>query len=165
MSDDTFTLHAVVNLGVWNSIENALRRPDLRKAFGKARKPTRGDQKDHRLKQVGSEGPWAPRAASTMAKRSSPSRRRARKLLGRLPNALILTATRQSIVARSRVKWSLAHQRGGIVGHGARLPAREFLWPSDSLLLKVARIIVAGLQETANAAATRALPRVAAGRA
>lgn len=94
--------------------------------------PMRLDQREHAKAKIGPEGGWAPRTQATLAqhrKKKLPSR-----ILGRLPTAVSYLATGLSVVGESRVAWSSVHQDGGTAGHGAKIPARPFLWISEKLL-------------------------------
>jgi len=130
---------ARVDLGFFQRARVQLAKPDLRPAWKESRKPLRADQRDHAKKQSGPDGAWAPRASSTKTRTSG--RKRQRKLLGRLPAALTSKYDRRKFTLRSLVKWSLAHWQGGRVGHGAVLPARVFLYASDSVLGTVSGIV------------------------
>lgn len=134
---------ARVNLSWVERALTALRRPDLRKAWQEAKKPLRADQRDHAKRQEGPSGTWAGRSPLTTARRSTGSgkRKRARKLLGRLPTALTSKATRSSVTVLSRAKWSGIHQEGGTAGYGARIPARPFLWASMQALEAIGYVI------------------------
>lgn len=125
-----------------------LRNPDLRPAWKAAKKPLRADQRDHAKRREGPGGAWPARSPLTQARRSTGSgkRKRARKLLGKLPSALTAKHTRTSVSVMSRSKWSAVHQEGGTAGNGARIPARPFLWASDKLLETVAGILSKGLK-------------------
>lgn len=87
------------------------------------KKPLRADQRDHARQQEGPDGKWP--------KRKLGGRRR---VLGKLPAAIKVTARGSMVSAVSRASWSGAHQDGAVVGRGARLPARPFLWLSNELL-------------------------------
>lgn len=143
-------------------VENGLRRMemagmDLRPLFNRVRKILRLDQREHAKQERGSSGPWAPLASSTIehrkARKGKQGRPRRRpihtytvKKLGRLPRSFKIKVTPHSIKAESTISWSGAHQpkRGDstVVGHGARLKAREFLWASTKLLQTVSRLAV-----------------------
>ncbi len=112
-------------------------------AFAQVKEPMRDDQKEHRKDKAGPESKWAPRAASTIA--SYRHRKHARALLGKLPTAVAYKASATGVTAESRAAWSDAHQEGAIVGHGARLPQRTFLWISDKLIDVATDIISAAL--------------------
>lgn len=144
---------AFVNL---RDVENGLRRMqlaglDLRPLFRRVQRDLRADQSSHAKEERGPDGKWPGLDADTLAKRSRQGagrRHRGRKKrrrrafgrkLGKLPRAFAITYSRSWIKATSRVKWSGAHQRGGIVGRGSRLPKRTFLWASTGLLQIVAR--------------------------
>ncbi len=131
-----------------------LRRIDLRKTFRELGKPTRIDQRQHHVAERGPAHRWPALAASTIARnrypRATKGRKRAggrwrkklpsisavmgRKLLRRLPAALISRASSHSLIVFSRVRWSGVHQEGGRAGHGARIPQRQFLWISPWLV-------------------------------
>jgi phage gpG-like protein len=100
----------------------------------------RADQRDHSKQKEGPDGKWPARkrlGSSTKKAR----RRNARKLLGKLPNAVVITASSTSVVARSRAAWSSVHQDGGRAGKGAVIPRRQFLWISDELLQTAADVV------------------------
>lgn len=107
-------------------------------------KPMKADQREHRKEKSGPDGSWAPRSAATIA-RAHGKRKLARSMLGRLPSAVQYKVTASSITGTSRVRWSGAHQDGDRVGHGARLPARTFLWLSDGFQTQAASTIAAAL--------------------
>jgi len=104
-------------------------------AFHALKKPMALDQRDHAKKRMGPQGPWRPQAASTRARRLSSPKHRPARLLGRLPLAIKYASTATSVSGTSRVAWSGAHADGTRVGHGARLPAREFHWISNAMLI------------------------------
>lgn len=109
-------------------------------------KPLRDDQRNHKRARSGSAAAWQPLAASTIANaRAHGKRKTARSLLGKLPTAVSYKATADSVTGTSRVAWSSAHQDGATVGHGAHLPAREFLWISDEMQVLADREIGAAL--------------------
>jgi len=130
-----------------------LRGKRLAPAFRELRKPLRADQRDHAKAQSGPDSSWPPRSPMTEKRRLAhnravrttkamktiaigKSKRRStpKKILGRLPAAIVMTVGELFVRATSRVPWSGAHQKGGRVGHGARLPARPFLWLSDRVV-------------------------------
>lgn len=110
------------------------RAKTLGPAFRALKVAMKADQREHRDEQAGPEGKWAPRAASTIAAAKEHHKRLPRRILGRLTTAISYRAMAEALIGESRVKWSLSHQEGGIVGRGARLPARPFLWMSDQFL-------------------------------
>lgn len=109
-------------------------------AFQALKKPMREDQKEHRKTKTGPSGSWAPRSAATLAAHHG-KRKLARTLLGKLPTAVSYKATAHGVTGESKVKWSAVHQEGGSAGHGAKIPARPFLWISDKLLDLAVNII------------------------
>lgn len=119
----------------------------LAAAWRKARKPLRADQRDHAKRKAGSDGSWASRSPLTQRKvgQGHGNAKRPRKLLGKLPGALTASSSTKGVKVESRAKWSRAIQEGGRVGNGARLPAREFLWASATVLGIVADIVAAGI--------------------
>lgn len=129
---------ATIRIGGVMDTFRRLARPDLLKAYKEMQGPARYDQRQHDVKEQGPDGPWPGLAASTAARyarmaRSKRRRRKPRKLLGRLPKAMQNIVSARSLIVRSRVKWSPAHQRGGVVGRGSRLPRRQFMWISTWL--------------------------------
>lgn len=111
-----------------------LRKLDIKAVFLKLRKPMHFDQRDHRDRQRGPNGPWQQLASSTKARYAREGKRRNRRILAKLPNARFTIVTSRSIKMRSRVRWSMAHQDGPTrVGRGSRLPQRQFLWISKRL--------------------------------
>lgn len=118
---------------VFRGIDAMTRRNVLAPAFKALKAPLRADQLEHADAKAGSDGGWAPRAASTLA-RHKYKPRLPRKLLGRLPRAVKYLASGRGVSGESLVGWSGAHQDGEVVGHGARLPKREHLWISAKML-------------------------------
>lgn len=117
-----------------------LRRGDFRQALLRLRKPARRDQREHKIRQQGPRGPWAPLAASTLERYARLGKRRNRRILARLPNSLAATVTPDRLTLKSRVRWSMAHQDGPTrVGRGSILPQRQFLWISNDLRKDVRR--------------------------
>lgn len=106
--------------------------------YRELRAPLREDQTQHAKEQSGPDGAWQPRSPFTIAKmaaaRRAGSRRRDRKLLGRLPRAITVRADSKGARAVSLVKWSMAHAQGARVGRGARLPQRQWLWLSPRII-------------------------------
>jgi hypothetical protein len=150
--------HAIVDL---SQVDRALADTELRAkrmapAFRELRPLLRRDQRDHAKGEQGSDGKWPARSPLTEARRKAKSRasrttralrtialgrfaRRStpRKILGRLPGAVVYTVGELFARATSRAKKiGPAHQFGLRVGRrlAVRLHAREFLWLSDKLL-------------------------------
>lgn len=107
---------------------------DLTPAFRELKKPMREDQKDHGKRQRGPFGTWARRKPSTLAFYRSRGKGRIPRPLGRLSTAVTYTASRFGVFGESRAKWSDVHMTGGVVGKGARLRARPFLWMATKFL-------------------------------
>lgn len=145
----------------WSEVDHALGDVELRAkrlapAWRQLRRPMRQDQGAHAKAEEGPTGRWAPRSPLTEARRKASNRRlrvsRAtrtialgkfprrptpKRILGRLPGALVVTVGDLFIRASSRIPvWPGAHQQGDHVGHHRRvaLPQRIFLWLGDSLL-------------------------------
>lgn len=112
------------------------RKRALSRAFGDLKEPLKLDQRDHAKQQAGPDGRWAPRAASTMARRKYRGHHAARRPLGRAPTAIQYTSDATGVYGRARFSWWRALQEGARVGRGHRsqLPAREFWWISDGVL-------------------------------
>lgn len=132
-------------------------RGSFKPVFDELKKPFREDLKAYARRQEGPDGHWPARKPSTderyrrrfsqrtsLKGKSGPVRRklvrrRSRKLLGKLPSAVTFKTFKGrggssgSIQAVSKVPWSEIMNSGGPVGHGAVLPAREFLFVSDAI--------------------------------
>ena len=50
------------------------------------------------------------------------------KLLGKLASSLNVSVSKGRLVVRSKVPWAGVHNEGGPAGHGAKVPARPFLF-------------------------------------
>jgi len=129
-----------------------LRGKRMAPAFRELRAPMRRDQSAHAKQQEGPSGAWPGRSPMTEARRKARNRGRRvtkaakaiglgkkprstpKKILGRLPRAVVYTIGELWIRATSRVPWSGAQQDGLRVGRGVKLPARTFLWLSDQLI-------------------------------
>jgi hypothetical protein len=146
----------------WTELDTALGDVDERgkrlgPAFRELRKPMRGDQRAHAKAEEGPDGRWPPRSPLTEARRKTKNRairqtkalrtialgafkRRStpKRILGRLPAAMVITVGDLFIRASSRVPWSIAHWIGDRVGHhrSVQLPVRVFYWLSDDLIEK-----------------------------
>jgi phage gpG-like protein len=107
---------------------------NLAPAFRALKPEMRLDQREHALLREGPESKWKPLAATTLAEYSKRGKRRPTRPLGRLLTAVQYVATSSSVMAKSLVSWSGVHQEGGVGNHGARIPAREFLWISTKFL-------------------------------
>lgn len=148
---------------------NRLRNFDPKPTLVTLKKPANVDQNQHDTAARGPDGPWPQLAPSTVARNryartvgKGKGRRTIRKghggsarlisrhkLLGRLPKARQSIVSRKSLIVRSRVKWSMAHQAGARVGRGSLLPRRQFEWISPWLK----RQVVAAFERDLNAAA------------
>jgi phage gpG-like protein len=131
-------------------------------AFRELRKPLRLDQRDHARGEKGPGGKWPARSALTEERRTAKNRRvrltkamqsiapkklrhrsTPKRLLGRLPAAVIYATGELFVRATSRVAWSGVHQEGGSVGRGSKIPARPFLWLSEVILDKAKQTLAA----------------------
>jgi phage gpG-like protein len=68
--------------------------------------------------------------------RSTVTKRDMSQLLGRLPVAVSTTARGSTLTAQSKVPWSGVHNDGGVAGHGAKIPQREFVFISPPFLVQ-----------------------------
>lgn len=136
-------VYATLNTGSLRRMFARLNSLDIKAVFKDLVGPTRFDQRHHWRKEESPDQHWPGLAASTLARRTrargrdknGKNRSWPTKLMGRFPTALKLTPSVRSLVVLSRVKrFSYVHQNGGRVGHGARLPRRQFLWFSSFLL-------------------------------
>lgn len=124
----------------------AKRGIDPKALFKRNRPILRRDQKDHFDELRGSEGAWPSRAASSLRKvmgnkkksRTKKGRlrksaqKRLRNQLGRLKTFWKFRQSKGELeVASGARKWAGVHQDGGVAGHGARIPKREFVYISD----------------------------------
>ena len=48
-----------------------------------------------------------------------------------MANAMFIQWRPLELAAVSKIAWAAAHQEGGTVGRGAKLPARPFMWMSQ----------------------------------
>lgn len=119
-------------------------------AFKELQKPLRADQRDHSKTQQGPSGSWVPRSPLTEARRAARGRNQRanrnrlhkhavgkatpKKILGKLPNAMVVTVGELFVKIVSRVDWSGVHQEGGVVGKHAGVPQRTFYWLSDKIV-------------------------------
>lgn len=133
----------------------ARRGRSLGGAFRKIKPMLRADQKEHAAKASGPDGPWPPRASSTMArtrrgKRRHLGRRRrksSRRPLGKIVTAVTFSASVRGAFGKSKIPWSDAHQDGARVGRGATLPARPFFYISDKLEAEAGQVLANELVE------------------
>lgn len=151
-------VHAVVHLGGVRGLFTRLSRVDVKRTFNDLRGPAVFDQRHHWNKIEAPWGKWPGLAASTLARRT---RKRGRdkkgrnrswpkRLLGRFPTAVKSIASGKSLVVESRVKrFSMIHQAGGVAGHGAHIPSRQFMWISGWLLQQAQKAFVKALQKAA----------------
>lgn len=127
-------VHVDIRYGTVLALFAKMRRMDLRRVFRGLRRPMHLDQRDHRDKQRGPGSTWKALAPSTLARYAREGKRRNRRILAKLPNSRTTILTADSLKMRSRVRWSMAHQAGAVVGHGSRLPQRQYMWISKQLI-------------------------------
>ncbi len=153
-------VRAVVYLGSVRSLFARLSRIDVKRTFNDLKGPAVFDQRHHWNKIEAPWGKWPSLAASTIERRTRPrginrktGKRQSwpKRLLGRFPTAVKSTASGKSLVVESRVKrFSMIHQEGGIAGHAARIPSRQYMWISSWLLQQAEKAFVKALQRAAN---------------
>ena len=118
---------------------------DLRPVFRQMKPVLKADTARHFQQQHGPDGPWPGRSRSGWRRvRGKPGNtykrgkragalnargiKRYRLQLGRLRGVYTWKTAKQRMEMHSRVPWSGIHQDGGRAGHGAKIPARTFLW-------------------------------------
>lgn len=142
----------------------------LHEVFKGLRPDLRRELKEHASAESGPEGAWKPRAASTLGRldkrgafktvtkrekrrkvdgvamsgplRSSTSKKALAETLGRLPGGVVTKVEPRALIARSPVAWAGVHNEGGRVGNGTILPARPFVFMSDSFLKQAERDLI-----------------------
>lgn len=151
-------VRAVVYLGSVRNMFARLSRLQVKKTFNELKGPAVFDQRHHWRKDEAPWGHWPGLAPSTLERRT---RKRGRdkkgrnrswpkKLLGRFPTAVKSIASGRSLIVESRVRrFSMIHQRGGVAGHGARIPSRQYLWISEWLLRQAEKAFIKALQKAA----------------
>lgn len=148
------------------------------------------DQLEHAARTMGPDGPWPVRARSTLERRERRARivvtktqsTRARKgagvgakivtrqratwPLGTLPRSIRYRAERDALRAAGvPPDIAEAHREGAIVGRGAKLPARNYLWFSDNFVGKAAATIEDFIVQPWRGKATSFVPRISPARA
>lgn len=123
-------------------------------AFRALGRPMRHDQKVHAKAQAGPDGPWPARSPATEARRKKRNRRNKipkalrtisakpmrsrstpKRVLGKLPAAIVVKTGPLFVRGYSRVKWGSAHYGARVGRHRrVRLPRRAFYWISEALL-------------------------------
>lgn len=152
-------VRAVVYLGSVRTMFARLSRFDVKKTFGDLKGPAVFDQRHHWNKIEAPWGKWPGLAASTLERRTRPrginrktGKRQSwpKRLLGRFPTAVKSIASGKSLVVESRVKrFSMIHQAGGVAGHGAHIPSRQYMWISEWLLRQAEKAFTKALQRAA----------------
>lgn len=122
---------------VLNGLRELERRgEDLRPVLRRLKKPFKKDLREHQRRKEGPSGPWEPRAKQSRRRKGSKAKKakRSRRVLGKLPGAVVVKHSHRSISGESKVPWAAAHQDGATVGRGVVLPSREFLFFSAPFL-------------------------------
>ena len=136
-------IKATVNVRGVMAMLGRIEKIDVRKTFRRVEPSARYDQQHHDRATRAPDGPWPHLAASTLERRTRPRGRDKKgrqrswptKLLGRMPKSLQSIVKSRALTVLSRVKkFSMVHQAGATVGHGAWIPRRQFLWISPWLL-------------------------------
>lgn len=152
-------VRAVVHLGSVRGLFQRIARIDTRKVFTELKGPATFDLRHHWRKDEAPWGHWPGLAPSTLERRTrkrgrgKDGKRRSwpKKLLGRFPTAIKHIVSKRSLIVQSRVKrFSMIHQEGGVAGHGARIPSRQYMWISSFLGEQVRKAFVKALQLAAN---------------
>ncbi|MCG8422240.1 MAG: phage virion morphogenesis protein [Proteobacteria bacterium] len=119
---------------------------DISPVLRGATTPLRRDIRDHQQQQEGPRNArWPAHAQATRRKqaRGRSGRRRTQRMLGRLPRlATVRVVGRDTLVARSRVRWARVHQEGGRVGHGATIPPRVWLYFGEDFVDDLEQAVV-----------------------
>lgn len=157
---DAMDVRAVVYLGGVRKLFAQLSRIDIKKTFNNLKGPAVFDQRHHWNKIEAPWGKWPGLAASTRERRTRPrginrktGKRQSwpKRLLGRFPTAVKSIASGKSLIVESRVKrFSMIHQAGGVAGHGARIPSRQYMWISHWLLQQAEKAFRKALQTAAS---------------
>ncbi len=130
--------------------------PHLLAEFGKQ---IRRDLKAHQREQSGPDGPWPKLSPATVAQQRRRSKRgkggssRPLRKLPTLVTARIIDGEALQVRPDPRVaKIAAAHNFGAVVGHGARLPARDWFYVGDAVIDDFEQAIVGSLTEIWEAA-------------
>ena len=106
--------------------------------FTELKTEARADVRERSKARQGPNGEtWVPRATSTVERSKRKSERRRRKgrtagLLGQVGRPSKAEVSDFHLDLSSHASFAMVHQTGGVVGHGARLPARPYLgWTEE----------------------------------
>jgi phage gpG-like protein len=134
------------------------RSQDLRDVFAELKPHLKDDIAAHFAEKEGPEGGWAPRAKSTQDRTSASRRQKIKpratwakvgktktakrtvkrplQLLGRFRGigAYQFHVEPQQLTMNAKGPWAGVQQFGGTVAHGAKIPARPFLWMSETFV-------------------------------
>jgi hypothetical protein len=142
------------------------RSSNLTSVFQTAKEWLQGEVASHFAEGEGPEGEWPGPAESTQARkefargsgfvkrvvkgkltRTKRKKTWARKPLGRLGQvkSYVFRVGPQGLTMQPRGAWAAIHQFGGVAGHGAKIPARPFLWFGEDLIERVSGAILAFL--------------------
>lgn len=135
---------------------------DVRPAWRVLRPPFRRDQREHMKKMQGPSGGWAPLARSTVERRmrlggragkftkKGKLKKRAQRSLNRILSARMIRRAKVKITQRNMTITAEVggiHQIGGVVGKGAILAKRVFMWVSDPMIRNAARVLAEHLRD------------------
>jgi phage gpG-like protein len=131
---------------------------NLRPVFGEIRPAVTKDLGEHFARGQSPDGAW-PRPARSTWERLKQNRRNTYKRgrrkgrlnarglrffmnqLGRLKGFYRFKVSAVSMLVRTPLFWAGVHQHGGTVGHGARVPKREYMWASPRLKAAFAALV------------------------
>jgi phage gpG-like protein len=118
---------------------------DLTSAWREASPDLQKDIREHGRRKEGPDDKWPKLAKSTLKNRKA-KRKRGKKpavaILGKLRRNFTIEWGPKFLRARSRVLWSGVHQEGGVVGHGAVIPARPHIYAGKEFFKKLIDIII-----------------------
>jgi len=135
------------------------RSRDLRRIWNRLKKPFRRDQKRHIVEQRGPDGSkFQGLATSTIQKKLTRKsytqkgrlRKSAQRKLGRILSAKLVSRAKMKASAKelritAKGEMTAAHQHGGVVGKGSRLPARPFMYVDDAMIKRLQSLASKGL--------------------
>lgn len=115
-------------------LENKLKR-DVKRAETKAKKQATVENRKRVLEEFKriegggklDESLLKPKQAAKLQERIGRAQKKAERPLGRLASSIKSEIKRDTLIVFSEVEWAGAHNDGATVGHGAKLPQREFL--------------------------------------
>jgi phage gpG-like protein len=138
---------------------------DLRPVFREMKPVLKTDVARHFAAKAGPDAPWPGRSRSgwhriraqagntyKRGKRKGALNARGQKRyssqLGRLRGVYRWRTAKKRMEMHSKVPWSGIHQEGGTAGHGARIPARPFLWAGPVAMRTYAKLTAEHLRRS-----------------